>query len=440
PAPAMRPAVAPTPADIKIRTKTTIEGNSYERTEYIKGARERTESAMGGGFSSTSILQCDLKRMVMVSDRSRMYMVQSTFGDDSTNNESPSTNEPQSSGVQPRTGGIITVTRNFTDTGERKDFFGYKARHLKTSMTMESSADACDKTAFRQETDGWYIDLNYGIDCGERMRPTMPGGRQSRPRCQDRMVFKSNGAGRLGHLVEGTTTFYDERGDSHTTTQEVIELSRASLDPALFDVPAGYTEAKSYQEFAGIKTGGFPMPDMDEEAGDNGHAGGATTAATNSGGTQTVRVKQPGAIRIGVAAINNATDHPVSIDALRARLAGAISDAGVEAVALSATSPNAVAVEAGEKDCDFILYTDITAMKQSKAGKIGGMFGRATGVGAMGADKTDSKIDFRLLPLAGATPLLQSSTTAKEEGDEASAGAALDREAQAVVAAVRKRK
>jgi hypothetical protein len=33
-----------------------------------------------------------------------------------------------------------------------------------------------------------------------------------------------------------------------TSTKEVVELSREALDPALFDVPAGYTETTNTQE------------------------------------------------------------------------------------------------------------------------------------------------------------------------------------------------
>jgi hypothetical protein len=86
-----------------------------------------------------------------------------------------------------------------------------------------------------------------------------------------------------------------------------------------------------------------------------------------------------------------------------------------------------------------VLYTDISELKLSAAKKIGGLLGRATGVGSGGADKTESKLDFKLFPVGDRSPRLQSSASGKEEGDDASAGAALDAEARTVIGAVKKR-
>ena len=106
---------------------------------------------------------------------------------------------------------------------------------------------------------------------------------------------------------------------------------------------------------------------------------------------------------------------------------------------LNATSPAEADAEAKAKQCDFVLYTDISALKLSAAKKIGGLLGRATGVGSGGADKTESKLDFKLFAVGDSSPRLQSSAAGKEEGDDASAGAAIDIEAKQVSAAVKKR-
>ncbi len=149
--------------------------------------------------------------------------------------------------------------------------------------------------------------------------------------------------------------------------------------------------------------------------------------------------KAPGSIRIGVVQINNRTDHAVSADSLRARLMAEIQEGGVEAIPLNAISPGEAQTEAKAKQCDFILYTDITALKLSAAKKLGGMFGRATGVGSGGVDKTEAKVEFQLFAVGETAPRLKSAATAKEEGDEASAGTALEQEANQVSAAVKKK-
>jgi hypothetical protein len=63
--------------------------------------------------------------------------------------------------------------------------------------------------------------------------------------------------------------------------------------------------------------------------------------------------------------------------------------------------------------------------------------GRAAGVG--GIDKTESKVEFKLFAVNESSPRLQSGASAKEEGDEASAGTAVGQEARMVSAEVRKK-
>ena len=144
--------------------------------------------------------------------------------------------------------------------------------------------------------------------------------------------------------------------------------------------------------------------------------------------------KAAGVLRVGVVTINNKSNKPVSLDTLRDRLVSSIESSGVDAVPLNAISQAEAEIEAKAKQCDFILYTDIASLKSSK---LGGMFGRVTGV--EGASKTEAKVDFKLFAVGEASPRLQSSASAKIEGDEESAGNAIDTEARQVVAAVKKR-
>jgi hypothetical protein len=65
------------------------------------------------------------------------------------------------------------------------------------------------------------------------------------------------------------------------------------------------------------------------------------------------------------------------------------------------------------------------------------IFGRVAGVG--GAEKTEAKIEYKLFAVGDGSPRLQSAATAKEEGDEASAGTAVSEEARAVTAEVRRK-
>jgi hypothetical protein len=231
--------------------------------------------------------------------------------------------------------------------------------------------------------------------------------------------------------METITVYGPNGGVSFTSTKEVVELSREPLDAALFDVPAGYVETTNTQELYG-------MPSMD-----------AITSQVAKGRPPVEddldkalvpgNAKAPGAIRVGIVQINNKTDRQVSTESLRERLLGEIQGSGLEAISLNASSPGEAETEAKAKQCDFILYTDITALKTSAAKKLGGMFGRATGIGSGGVDKTEAKVEFKLFAVNETSPRLQSGASAKEEGDEASAGTAIDQEARMVIAEARKK-
>lgn len=69
--------------------------------------------------------------------------------------------------------GVVTNTRTVTDTGERQQMFGFTARHIKTTSVQEPSADACDHSHSRQESDGWYADLTPEFSCDEDVARAM---------------------------------------------------------------------------------------------------------------------------------------------------------------------------------------------------------------------------------------------------------------------------
>jgi hypothetical protein len=446
-------------ADLKVTRKTGAGGYSGQTTVYIKGARERTEMP-----TITTIRQCDLRRTIQLNERARKYViVPDSEGEASTPTPSASSSTAPSQGPnRTRRGAVVTYTVNTTDTGERKQMFGHTARHVKTSTVMDAPAEACNPGHMEMESDGWYIDLAAGGPSCDVDRPAPPPARTSRPDCQDQIRYRTTGAGRLGFPVMVTTKFKmggaqgqdeDDAEASATmsgmmsSTLEVTDISTVTLDPALFDVPAGYTQAASMQELYGPPSG---MPGI------GSGAGGGTPGGMSGGGTPpgarpptndvpgmthaapALEHKRPGMIRVGVAAINNRAGGSVSLGTLREQLVGAISDSNVEAVALDASDPSAADAEAKAKECDFVLYTDLSALKQSAASKVGGMFGRVTGVG--GLEKFESRVDFRLVPVGGTAPQLESNASAKEEGADASVSAALTREAKAVTAAARKKK
>jgi hypothetical protein len=414
--------------DLKIKYRMTTGGQGFETTTMIKGMRERSETRMGYGMDMINLTQCDLKRTVQISDKTRKYIITPMDSGDAT--PSSPTSAPNTSGPS-RRGGVITYVSTSTDTGERKEMFGFQARHVKTSISMESSPDACNPMKQRMETDGWYIDFTFGLNC-ETGRPQTMGAPPARGGCQDRVSYKRVGTGRTGYPLTETITSYGPNGNVvSTTTREVVELSREPLDAALFDVPAGYVETTNSQELYGMPSMEAMMSQATKGQSVDRDDQGSAAPASN--------IKAPGTIRVGVVQINNKTDRDVSTESLRQRLVGEIQGSNLDAIPLNASSPAEAEAEAKAKQCDFILYTDISALKLSAAKKLGGMFGRATGVGSGGLEKTEAKVEFKLFAVSETSPRLQSAASAKEEGDEASAGTAIDQEAKMVISEVRKK-
>ena len=218
-----------------------------------------------------------------------------------------------------------------------------------------------------------------------------------------------------------------------TSTKEVLDLSREPLDAALFDVPAGYTETTNSQELYGAPS----MASIMSESSQPQASQSQPSAERPESSMSAAMTKAPGTLRVGVVAINNRTDRSVSLDSLRQRLIGRIAGSGIDAVPLSGISAAEIESEAKAKQCDFILYTDLSTLKISAAKKLGGFLGRAAGVS--GIEKTESRVDFKLFAVGETAPRLQANASAKEEGDEASAGVAVDNEANKVSAEVRKR-
>jgi hypothetical protein len=253
--------------------------------------------------------------------------------------------------------------------------------------------------------------------------------------------FKRTGGGKLGYPLMLTTRFLDENGDENFSMNiEVIELSQATLDASLFDVPAGYTEAASMQELyapptmaSGPATSGVNVPG---QTGAGAAIESAAAAAAAAG-----PAKKPGAIRVGVVGIKNITGEPLNTETLRSGFIESIASGNVEAVPIFAGSASDVTAEAKQKGCDFVVYSEITGLKQSAANKLGGMLGRAAGIGSdVVKPRYETQVDFRMLPTGSEAPQLQSKATAKQDGDaDDVVRAALDKAGKTISAAAKKK-
>lgn len=369
----------PTTNDVKIRQRMSSGGvTAAESLLYIKGQRMRSE--MPGNMGFTSIMQCDLKRTVTINEKTKTYMI-STDGTGAVSTGegdgggAPVTPAAQQPPVQPR-GGLVNITNTITDTGERKEMFGFTARRIKTSLVKTASPDACDKDQ-KVETDGWYIDFQYTFECptqGQKHQTYVP---PQRPGCKDEIRAKTIGSAKLGFPVLVTTTIYQPDGRTTTMTQEVLELSREPLAASLFDVPAGYTLAKDSNELYGISTAATASAAYNPRPNSSAASTTSTTASTpNVANSSTPR--KPGVIRIGIMLPKvqlTSGDTTQAAETLRKSFAGYLNAPAIEVLTLSAQLPAQALEEARQSQCDYIL----SASMNVKKGGGGSMFGKAIG-------------------------------------------------------------
>jgi len=353
-------------ADLKIKTKSTVMGHTTESTVYIKGGRERSEMSYGGHGGAVSIMQCDQKRMITVYGNQCMVM---PFGGNETS--CPATpsmgamaremagGEPE----VPRKGGVVTITRTATDTGERQEMFGYKARHIKMSMTMESSPDACNQSHMKMETDGWYADIT-GFSCGDESYRSMAcGGAGAKRGCSDRIVLKGSGAAALGYPLKQTMTMTSEHG-KFTTTTEVVELENTSLEASLFDMPPGCKATDMSAMMGGASAAAAATPPEPAAAPAKAEAPSPAEPAAPA-----MAPKAAGVVRVGVVKIKDMSGESLPIDNLRLNLINEFGRHQLEAVPMDAEAPQTdVEAEARAKQCDYIVYTVAAQVKAAGSG------------------------------------------------------------------------
>lgn len=371
-------------ADVKIKSKQTMSGQTSESTTLIKGKRSRSEVMNG---LMVSITQCDLARDLQLNPQTKTYMV--NLYDDGTVSDPQQVDAKNT--VPATKGGTMYITTTIKDTGERKQMFGYTARHIVQTVVMESSADACTPTNSKMEMDMWVIDDQFGLTCQQNRqyvpRPSGKGG------CTDKIVPKTIGTGKTGYPLWQKMTSFDASGkESFSMIQEVVELSKATLDQALFEVPADYREVKDTAQMYAAAAAPSSQSYGNSSSSGNADPFGSSSASPLSSSVKTAAApqldsqnsaptaKKAGTVRIGVAVKTTSVGEGITANdlsmAVQNTLGQYLKGTKVEIVPLEAKLVAAQAGEAKEKECDFVL--NVTAAHK-KGGGGGFGFGKILG-------------------------------------------------------------
>jgi hypothetical protein len=346
---AAKPQAAPPPApDITLTMQYRVGDKTTASTVAMKGARQRIDY----GAELVVLQECDLGRIVQLNEANRRFLIAGAP-------------PPRAAPPTAKSGGVITYTTTVVDTGERKDMFNMTARHVRTTLTKDTTGNACDRRKERVETDGWYIDAPADLLCANV--PATPAS--SSPECQDDLQFAGADSSKLGYPVAYTMTTTSDDGKASTMAMEVSELTRSTLPASMFMVPDGYVEVKTLDALAR---------------------------------SDVPSAKKAGALRVGVAPIGNKAGSDVSMTDLHEALVVSLGDAEVDTVPLSGATIAELTADARANDADFILTTEVAEVKQGG----GGMLGKISGAGQAGYS---AKVDFKLLPAAGGSPRLSDS-------------------------------
>jgi hypothetical protein len=395
--------------DLHIKKNISVGGNFVSTTDTsIKGARERSVNQTPGGTTIT-IRQCDLKRTITLNEQAQTYLIENDPQDDNAARAAALlTGAP----APAATGGRIIITTTVTDTGERKQMYGYQVRHLKAKVEEEPSADACSRVRQSYEIDGWFADISKEQSACTQLAPPVQQGEG----CHDTVVSRLRGSGRLGYPIVENLTMPSPDGGSMTVTMQTSELTRQALSADLFDVPAGYRQVNSLAELRGIPQTGPIGPSSSQSVGGNQPSQGFTSpnpmnpasvvsaqmsaqqaalaqvsqlgltapgmhttampgspaGSTSIAAPQALGPKAPGKIRIGVAPPdaqvgqgNNAgADYSTPIRNAEIAL---MNGPAVEIAPLDSRIAVQLQAEAQQKQCDYILYSSV-AVKHSSGG------------------------------------------------------------------------
>lgn len=384
-------------ADVKIKTKQTMSGQTSENTTFIKGKRTRTE--MMGGVMVT-ITQCDIGRDLQLNPAMKTYMVNMYEDGTPVKQAEPTTTRS----TEVTKGGTMFVTTTIKDTGERKQMFGFTARHIIQTIETESSPDACNPSKTKMEMDMWVIDAEFASGCSttnqyRQYKNTKSGG------CQDKVVPKTIGSAKSGYPLWTKMTSFDANGkETFSTVSEVIELSKATLDQALFEAPADYREVSDAAAMYASVVGGRSSTSGGDPYGAkvNVPSSGMTSSIRNANSTpvsapQTdappaVAAKKAGTIRVGVSVKTTAVGEGITANDLSAAIQNTLGTylkgTKIEIVPLEAKLAAALTGEAKEKECDFVLYASAAHKKGGGGFGFGKMLAQTvaqTGLGHTGS-------------------------------------------------------
>jgi hypothetical protein len=232
--------IVPNLPDLAIKTRRTSgDWLSQLNTLYLKGARQRTETVVekpagADAITWAVIRQCDERRVFNINERDKIY------ASSEIEDWSERLKKARPVGLSQTPGAEVMMTIDSIDTGERRQFEHYTARHVRVKIQVEPGPGASTPASL-EETDGWYVDLP-GFGCQEQASSGFAKLLASSGNRQDRLQIKWLGKAPRGYPIE-ETSLITERGNKTISKVELLEISEAPINASIFELPAGYRQA-----------------------------------------------------------------------------------------------------------------------------------------------------------------------------------------------------
>ena len=410
-------------SDWKLTQKVKMggEGAGQSTTIYQKGVRQRRETKMDLGKDTEDpevaammsqmgmsmptfpvhVSQCDLKQDAFLNEKGKAYYID--YYDWSSLPPEKQKRRPNQKIVIK---GTLTTDSYFVDSGKRQQMFGLTARWLKHTMTIESSADSCaGESSMTMVQEGWFVTLSLESEsCPVRQPQGETGG------CRPSMIVKR--AQNPGVMLTGTMRSIQGGKVTSTIEFETLELSRATLDQGLFEVPANWTEVDSYNELMSFRGGPIDNTAKTVFGDENTKGKAVKTVAIDFFSGNTSKIDQ---------------------EELRSYISGKLSAAGLSGFAINSQADLAGGTFAN------IIGVEIKKVKESGASKIGGLFGKVTGNDDLAkAGSSQAEIIMTVYGKDGKTVVASSPASADVKGKATDAvKAAIDQVINGLVAKIK---
>ena len=375
-------------ADWKLTQKMKVSGEEMGRssTMYQKGVRKRQQMKIDMGKDAedpefaammaqmgqsmptfpAQVTQCDLKQDVFLNEKNKTFFID--YYDWSTVPPEKLQRRPNQKMVIK---GTMTTDTSFTDSGKKQQMFGLPARWLKVTQIIEVSADSCDgASTMKIEQEGWFVTLSLESEAC----PIRPPAGNSSGGCRPKVIVKRNQ--NPGIMITGTMRMFEGTRQSGAFEIETTELSKATLDAGLFEIPQDFAEVDSQEDLMSARVG----------------VNAAGNKVLYKDGSKADEKK-----RIAIDYFSGSASK-LDQEQLRKYIADKITAAGYNGTVIGSAADLTPGTFAN------VIGVEVRKAKESGASKVGGLFGKVTGSDSLAkAGKSQAEIVVTLYGSDGKT-------------------------------------